>query len=77
MALEVLLLFQLLVGADEVASSKSPLTLLEGEAMRRLLEPIEKVPEFFHIQSSPVGTGTTHIAFAYKYSLIITTEHLK
>lgn len=45
--LEVLLLFQLLDGVDEVASSKSPLTLLEGEAMRRLLVPIEKVPEIY------------------------------
>lgn len=46
MALEVLLLFQLLAGVDEAASSNSPLTLLEGEAMRRLLEPIEIVPAF-------------------------------
>lgn len=47
MALEVFLLFQLLDGVDEEASSKSPLTLLEGEAMRRLLVPIEEVPDFF------------------------------
>lgn len=31
---------------------------------------------FPHIQSNPVGTGTTHLAFVHKYSLLINTEQM-
>lgn len=43
--LDALLLLYALPGVDEVDSSKSPpLTLLEGEVARRLLDPIVTIP---------------------------------